>query len=142
MPMLLETTMSARKIFAEMIQKAQLNGTSGSCMYACVFLAAFISKFVPGCTTIIRGGDGVADGYYLNQSGEKCGHYWVEASIPEGTFVVDITADQFGESSFKVIQIDEADAHYVRGDQDLVNSHIDEISAEIELEKIFYLTKE
>lgn len=62
-------------------------------------------------------------GGYVSPGGIWYGHYWVEAQKGYDTFILDITADQFGDQSVVVKPIEEA-PQYVVGNQAIVDAQM------------------
>lgn len=100
------------------------SATRGSCLYAAILLQSLVEKFLP-MTARVRGGDGHADGGFVATDGSRHGHYWIEVTCSQSreAWVVDITADQFGEPAVRVLPLNQA-SQYVPGDQDLVDEHV------------------
>jgi hypothetical protein len=105
--------------------------TEGSCWYGSYLLSKMLGQFLSGCSAVIRGGDGCGDGGYLDVKGAWHGHYWVEVTTPDGCFVVDVTADQFGAAPIVVLPIEKAAAQYCPGDQAVVDAQVEEAVAEL-----------
>lgn len=105
--------------------------TEGSCWYGSYLLSKMLEQFLPGCSAAIRGGDGCGDGGYQDAQGDWHGHYWVEVTTPDGGFVVDVTADQFGAAPIVVLPIEKAAAQYRPGDQAGVDAQVEEAVAEL-----------
>ena len=103
----------------------QSSNTTGSCAYACVILKKAFQQFTE-FNTHFRGGDGLADGGYMNEQGQLFGHYWLEVNTPSETYVVDITADQFGGEAVIIIPHKQA-TQYLAGNQDTIDEHFVEI---------------
>lgn len=100
--------------------------TNGACFYACILLQQAVERF-SAMTALIRGGDGESDGGYFDSNGRGHGHYWVEARAGNtSAWVVDITADQFGDSDLVVISLAESAKKYRPGNQARVDGHISE----------------
>jgi hypothetical protein len=98
--------------------------TTGSCLYACVLLQHGLQQFaeVQAC---VRGGDGVGDGGHRDPAGVWRGHYWVEAQDRAGTtWVVDITADQFGGPDVVVAECAVVACCYQPGEQAVVDDAV------------------
>lgn len=97
---------------------------AGSCLHACILVRSVVGKFTL-CRPVIRGGDGEGDGGYRDDAGRMWGHYWIEAADSVGrTWVIDITADQFGGPPVVVAPLPTLRERYLCGDQPLVDSHI------------------
>jgi len=94
-------------------------------MYASILLATLLSKFAEAPSHVCGGGPPM-DGGLADPAGVLRGHYWVEGTTRSGEdFVADITADQFGYPNVVVLPLAAA-ARYQRGDQALINQHIEE----------------
>lgn len=121
-----EITSDARKIFEHVLTSSFGRAeTRGACMYASIMLATLLSKFAEAPSHVCGGGPPM-DGGLVDLAGVLRGHYWVEGMTGSGeAFVADITADQFGYSTIVVLPLAAA-ARYQRGDQSLINQHIEE----------------
>lgn len=122
-----EIACGARNMHIEAMRSAiGKTSTSGTCLYACVLLAALLKNFARCSEVIIRGGDGNKDGGYWSADGQMHGHYWVEAKVDGMWMLVDITADQFGGPEL-VIEDREDALQYLAGDQGTVDRHLQEL---------------
>lgn len=93
----------------------------GACLHASLLLCFTLDKFKIAATEI-RGGDGDLHEGALGTDGHWYGHYWVEATTADqATFVVDITADQFGHAAIYVEPLTASKARYRPGRQDAVD---------------------
>lgn len=129
---LLSMAASARQIFVNLLKISGHTGkTEGSCQYATITTALMFNKFTY-FECVARGGDGIQDGGYFDAAGAGHGHYWLEVDTPEGRYVVDITADQFGDAPV-VIERAEGNTKYVPGNQQLVDEHLQEVVDSIPL---------
>lgn len=127
-----EIARNARAIHVAMLQSALgATNTGGTCLYAAILLQEIMKAFHKETPTVIRGGGGGADGGYRDCDGKCRGHYWVEAKTPEGSFVIDITADQFGSQPCLVLPLSQAQKNYVPGRQDIVSQHVTQELSEI-----------
>lgn len=89
--------------------------SAGACLHACLVVVMLLKRFGRG-TPVVRGGSGGAGA--LDTFGQWRGHYWVEVQTPNGqTFVVDVTADQFGHDAVIVMPINVASERYRTGPQ-------------------------
>jgi len=124
---------STRAVFESILtQSLGHQRTSGACLYAAVLCKTLINRFTSYQATV-RGGDGEADGgLFIGKVGH--GHYWIEARKGEQSFIVDITADQFGLPEVIVAPLQDLPARYVPGDQAAVEAHALELQLEIEAE--------
>lgn len=123
---LLELVRNTRELYEQILaQSIDTRETAGTCFYACVLLYTAIRKFTPFSVTV-RGGDGIRDGGYLDFSGRRHGHYWLEVVQPDGAqaWVVDLTADQFGGPPVTVLPLQFSRPRYVPGDQATVDAHV------------------
>lgn len=131
-PSLRELAEGARRIHLVLLAKSiNTTATAGSCMYGAFLLRLSLRQFGNCSEVIIRGGGGGRDGGYRDGAGVVHGHYWVETCTPEGRFVLDITADQFGADPVLVSPIAAARDRYLPGDQWLVDAHVEEFEASI-----------
>lgn len=112
-----------RRIHVDMLRSAVgTTQTKGSCAYAAYLLTATLRQFGDCRSVIVRGGDG-EDGGFTSKDGMCHGHYWVEADAAAGTFVLDITADQFGHEPVVILPLAEA-VQYRSGCQSTVDEHM------------------
>lgn len=95
--------------------------TKGTCGFACYFLKDLLDHFTDFKITA-RGGDGNGDGGYIDSNGNMQGHYWLEVLGTHDTYIVDITADQFGDEPILILPISTTD-RYVNGCQDTIDEH-------------------
>jgi len=126
---------NVRKMHLRMLEAADISGgTAGTCLYACFLLSTLLSKFEREDCAVIRGGDGEGDGGYLDQSGNWRGHYWVEASSPDGlVHILDVTADQFGGPEVVCLPATHPEAaRYQCGDQVVVDEHVAQFARQLE----------
>ncbi|MDX5542581.1 hypothetical protein NVE80_26290, partial [Escherichia coli] len=97
--------------------------TIGTCMFASIPLCelALSRNF----EAIIRGGDGINNGGLFNEFGGH-GHYWCEITLDGLSFYIDISAEQFGYSSYIVKNVNDVTGwpRYIPGDQTLIDHHI------------------
>jgi hypothetical protein len=77
-----------------------------------------------------RGGDGCEDGGYFDANGNGHGHYWLEVSTEHESFIVDLTADQFGDAPV-IVAPAEGNWRYRNGNQQLIDAHFHDIAMEI-----------
>lgn len=101
---------------------------SGTCLYASILVELAVNKW-SDLVARVRGGDGEGDGGYIDAENKVHGHYWVEAGNSfddPDSWVVDITADQFGGPAVVVESVRTARPRYVPGSQELVDSHVAE----------------
>lgn len=131
-PQLMEIVEHGRAIHEQLLETSLgTPHTEGSCWYGSYLLSKMLGQFLPGCSAAIRGGDGCGDGGYRDAQGDWHGHYWVEVTTPDGCFVVDVTADQFGAAPIVVLPIEKAAAQYCPGDQAVVDAQVEEAVAEL-----------
>jgi len=106
-------------------------GTAGTCMYASFLLAASLNKFERTGCAVICGGDGDGDGGYLDSTG----NYWVQATDIDGqSFILDVTADQFGGPEIVCARLDQTNATpYHKGSQDVIDEHVARFKQEVYL---------
>jgi hypothetical protein len=99
--------------------------TTGTCFYAAVLVCESVARFT-GFEACIRGGDGKGDGGFRSREGSWHGHYWTEARDPATgqAWVIDLTADQFGEHTVRILTLAAASEQYHPGDQAVVDAHV------------------
>lgn len=122
---------SARRIFVNLLEVSGHSGTTeGSCAYATITAQLMFERFTDfRCS--VRGGDGNQDGGYFDAAGTGHGHYWLEVETPDGSYVVDITADQFGDAPV-IVEPTSRNRKYRPGDQQLVDQHLRDVRATIQ----------
>lgn len=119
-----ECAKNARQVFEQVLFLSYGKiDTKGKCLYACILLKPLLTKFAGCSEVVIRGGDGNNDGWFKSSDGKQHGHYWVEAECQGARYVVDITADQFGEDACRVLELPAAGACYFPGNQSETDSH-------------------
>lgn len=101
--------------------------TEGSCLHASVLLASSVNRF-SAWRGRVRGGN------WISGSGVARGHYWVQANLYEAAYVLDITADQFGQAGVLVLPLAAALAWQPVEDTN-VDEHIQELGLEVLTEK-------
>lgn len=106
----------SRKIHELALTASDLTETQGSCLYASIALASAINKFSAWHAE-------VAGGWWRAADGLLHGHYWVRAWILEASYVVDITADQFGQATVLVLPTPAAES-YIADDPTTVQEHV------------------
>lgn len=104
--------------------------TKGSCAFAC-FLAKELMQRFTKFKIMIRGGDGLGDGGYRAADGNMHGHYWLEVGCTHETYIVDITADQFGSEPVVILPLAAAN-QYINGCQDIVDDHFTDFLENLE----------
>lgn len=104
--------------------------SAGACLHAAVLLAELIGKFGNG-QVVVRGGSGENGTGALDTEGRFQGHYWVEASWGDVVLAADITGDQFGHASVRVLGLDEARGVLRPGEQSVVDTAADELRLEL-----------
>lgn len=115
-----------RRIFESVLVATDVEGTSGTCLYASILLQQSLDRF-GGCETVVRGGDGLSDGGARDTVGAWHGHYWVEGVTSSGApFLADITADQFGWPSVVVLPLADARSRYVPGNDELCGQAVED----------------
>ena len=121
---LLDFARDVRAIHLQMLEASLSHReTRGSCLFACILLTETLQQFMPHSTSIIRGGDGKGDGGFQDRAGAWHGHYWVEVELNAQRYVVDITADQFGEEDIVVLPVSQA-TRYAPGNQNETNAGV------------------
>lgn len=121
-PTLVEVAMLARRGLEPGLDQASGGQaiSAGACLHASILLAVMLQRFGPWHVEIRGGGDGCAGA--RDTRGVLRGHYWAVAFDPSGeSFVVDITADQFGYAPVEVIPSAQAAGRYVAGPQEDVD---------------------
>ncbi len=99
--------------------------TKDSCAFAAYLLDISVKKWLPQVQSIVRGGDGDADGGFFDAAGKGHGHYWVELDDGTDRWVADITADQFGEVPIVLMKLANTRSRYVPGDEANVAEHME-----------------
>jgi hypothetical protein len=112
--------------------------STGMCLHGSMLLMVLLRQFaIPDCFIEIRGGEfGIRD-----LSGVWRGHYWVEASLAEERYVIDITADQFGYDRVVVLPIEVAQQMYRPGPQDEVNDALISLAEDFGCAELLGLTR-
>lgn len=128
-----EIAIHTRSILESMLSGARgTSETRGSCMYAAYLLASMLNQF-KGCDhALVRGGDGEGDGGYFSADQVGHGHYWVEATVGPDTYVIDITADQFGGPAIMIATLAESRQRYRAGEQATIDDHVADFAASLE----------
>lgn len=118
----IETAGMAHRIFTRALNASiSTDSTTGSCAFACYFLKHLFDRFT-NFESDYRGGDGNGDGGYRDYQGNCHGHYWLEVRTTLDHYIVDITADQFGDKTIVVLPLS-ANQRYFAGCQKTVNEH-------------------
>lgn len=121
-----EKVATLREIFINLlVDSIGTSDTKGSCAFACKYMQSCLHKFTEFKATI-RGGDGLNDGGYIDSTGRKHGHYWIEAQLNQDHYIVDITADQFNDAEIVIMPMHE-NKQYFSGNQDTVDRHLSEL---------------
>lgn len=131
---LLEIVHGARGIYLTVLQSAlSTRDTTGACFYACILLQQSLARFAQAQTVIRGGGDGDA-GYFDGTAWR--GHYWLELTTAHrGTWVVDITADQFGGPPVVVLPLPASRDRYRAVNQADTDAHVAEFLAQLEADR-------
>ena len=120
-----------REIFETMVlESLETHDMHGTCGIATLFLKYIIEKFTT-FKCIARGGDGLSDSGYIDHQGTRHGHYWLEVETPLNSYIVDITADQFGGERIVIESLD-MNHQYIVGCQHTIDQHMQEI------QKVFF----
>lgn len=114
--MLWSIAQGSRKIHEAALRASDLDTTEGSCLFASVALASAINRFSAWTAE-------VAGGWWVSDDGQPLGHYWVRASLHEASFVVDVTADQFGQAEVLLLPAATAE-RYLADDPATVQEHV------------------
>lgn len=126
--MLWELASSARHVHLLLLQDAiGRTETQGSCLYASAHLASLVNRF-SAWHAKVRGGT------WRSTDGRQHGHYWVQAQLREAQFLLDITADQFGQPEVLVLPLPVAHA-WQPDDSICVDEHLADEQLEVLLEK-------
>lgn len=116
--LLWELASSARQVHEHILEASVGHTTTrGSCLYASVHLTSMVNKFSDWHAA-------VHGGAWQAQDGELHGHYWVQATLNEAKFILDITADQFGAGKVLVLPLAAA-SQYILDEDSLVAEHIE-----------------
>lgn len=116
---------AARLIFIAILNDCRSGiSTEGTCAHATVLVKIMLESRTSFKVTQ-KGGDGEGDGGYFDDNGGH-GHYWLEVDTPDGAYIVDITADQFGADP--VVVVPATSPQYVPGDQQLVDEQFKEFN--------------
>lgn len=103
--------------------------SAGACLHACLVVVMLCKRFGQGVPAVRGGADRAGA---LDMSGRWCGHYWVEVQMPSGsTFVVDVTADQFGYEPVVVLPISQSMGRYRKGSQREVDDAFSKLASEM-----------
>ncbi|WP_083698606.1 hypothetical protein [Alkanindiges hydrocarboniclasticus] len=125
---IIEIAITIRGLFLNILKASTYtDNTNGSCAYACYFAKYALDKFTD-FRTAYRGGDGNGDGGYIDAHGNFHGHYWLEVLTAAGSYIIDITADQFGDKPVVVLALNQT-SHYVAGCQKTVDEHFTDFLA-------------
>ncbi|EPI3101123.1 hypothetical protein NNU90_005519, partial [Citrobacter farmeri] len=115
-PTLMKLAEDAYSTYKEILKECGASDTIGTCMFASISLCelALSRNF----EAIIRGGDGINNGGLFNEFGGH-GHYWCEITLDGLSFYIDISAEQFGYSSYIVKNVNDVTGwpRYIPGDQ-------------------------
>ena len=126
-----ELATSVRLIFMAILADCNSgSSTRGTCAHATFLTWQCFEKF-SSYQCILRGGDGAEDGGYIDASGNRHGHYWLQVDTETGAYIVDITADQFGGPPVVVLPVTE-NVQYMHGQQDLVDEQFIQLFADIQ----------
>lgn len=102
--------------------------SAGSCLHAALIFMILLKRYGQGVPAVRGGADGARD-----LAGQWRGHYWVEVLMPSGdSFVVDVTADQFGHPPLVVRPLKDANKYYRPGPQAEVDSALLDLAKEME----------
>jgi hypothetical protein len=113
----------ARNIFEQLLEMSLgSRRTEGACFHAVILCQTLIQRFSP-FRPKIKGGDGHGDGG-LWIEGLCHGHYWIEIDVSGERYIVDITADQFGQERVIFAPAKSLSIRYEAGDQDTVDGHV------------------
>lgn len=108
--------------------------SAGTCLHAAMVVVLLLHRYAPGWTAAVRGGGGPGGGVatgVLDARGRLQGHYWIEATAPDGAaFVVDVTADQFDHPAVVVLPMLDAANRYRPGLQREVDEAFSELVRE------------
>ena len=115
--LLWEIANGSRRIHETMLNNALGSAeTAGSCLFASVHLAMAVNKF-SGWHARVKGG------HFNAPDGRVHGHYWVQAWLNEASFILDITADQFGAATVQLLPESVAQ-NYVADDDATIDRHL------------------
>lgn len=86
----------ARRTFVELLNKSAIPSTANACVFASHYLLALGNRFSKELTFELQGG-GLEPGCgILTGIGQMAAHMWVRAFDASQSWILDITADQFG----------------------------------------------
>lgn len=123
--LIFEIATTIREQFIEILESSiKTNQTQGSCLYACTLLKIAYVQFTD-FEILCRGGDGQSSGF-KDSSGVMHGHYWLAIKTQGCTFIVDITADQFGYPAI-IVENETSSIAYIPGDQENIDTHFEEV---------------
>ncbi|MGL9585988.1 hypothetical protein [Escherichia coli] len=122
-PTLMKLAEDAYSTYKEILKECGASDTTGTCMFASISLCELALR--RNFEAIIRGGDGINNGGLFNEFGGH-GHYWCEITLDGLSFYIDISAEQFGYSSYIVKNVNDVTGwpRYIPGDQTLIDHHI------------------
>ena len=82
--------------------------------------------------SVVRGGDGQADGAARDSAGYGRRHYWVEGFTPDGVpFAADVTADQFGYQPVYFDRLDVSQLRYMPGNYEDVEAAVTSLAQSV-----------
>jgi hypothetical protein len=118
-------------MYLRLLKDASLSGTKGACFYAANLLSELACKFLR-LESAVCGGDGAQDGGYFDAQGRGFGHYWAEVVDGQANhWVLDITADQFGDAPVVILLAADARDKYRLGSRALIDAQIHENWTEV-----------
>lgn len=107
----------------------------GSCLHASLLFAVLLLKLGPGRPVFRGGPDGMGA---RGVDGSWYGHYWLEVGMPSGaTYVVDITADQFGYEPVVLMPVERSRERYRAGEQAFVDRAVAELAKALGCDSLF-----
>ena len=106
--------------------------TEGACLHAAYLVRESLPILVPGASVAVKGGAGGKAGGCRDSAGLVRGHYWNQVTLPDHTtWLVDVTADQFGLPPTICEPLDRSQHTHRPGDQVLVDAHVAELAASL-----------
>lgn len=123
----------ARPILKEAHSLANIPVGPGHCLGSAVLCNTMLTRW-SNFKAVVKGGDGLEAGGYLDVTGTVQGHYWNEVSTPGGTFIFDLVANRFeGAAPLSIYHIEEPPAKlWIPGDQVKTDLYVELFNIELQ----------